>query len=507
MLTAHDKRIARLAVNRYGVDPVRVRHACVELLERRRSLGKSSHLDLVEILVEKKLLSSSQACALREELEKTIVAPPSNNAPPQPNGSHSGLERVGSYLLLRKIGEGAMGEVFYAYDEERQRHVAVKILAKHLQENSALVERFMREAELASRLNHPNIVRGYGAAFDPERNVRYLVMEYVDGFSAQDYLDRHGRFSIEDALHVILDVAHALEYAHAHNIIHRDIKPENILITRSGVAKLADLGLSKQTDQSSTLTGMRQGFGTPYYMAYEQAMNARDADERSDIFSLGATLYHMLTGRVPFDGKNQVEILEKKDRGIFTPAHIANPEIPEELSAILDRMLAREPKARFQTVSEIIVALERTGLVGRYLSFADQDLAQRDPVAQMRAQALESATVFDLPQTPARGAIWYVREKTSAGKVRLRRLTTEKVVEAIEQGQLTAGTEIGPTTEGPFHKLGHYARFREALEKASLSKSVGSVSSPLGYGRRWMWWLIGVALVVAAIGILIILIS
>lgn len=494
MLTAQDRRIARLAVSRFGVDPVQLRQACVELLQRRRKSAKSSNPDLVEILLERNLLSASDAHALREELDKTQIATPSDQPKPKDNGDRQVLERVGPFVLLRKLGEGAMGEVFYAYDEQHQRHVAIKILAKHLQENSALVERFIREADLASRLSHPNLVRGYGTGYDSQRNVRYLVMEFVDGFSAQQYLDEHGRFSIEDALHVILDVAHALEYAHSHNIIHRDIKPENILITRSGVAKLTDLGLSKQTDQSSALTGLRQGFGTPYYMPYEQAMNARDADARSDIFALGATLYHMLTGRVPFDGKNQIEILEKKEQGLYTPAHIVNPEIPEDLSAILDRMLARRPEDRYQTVSEVIVALERTGLAGRYLSFADPDLAQCDPVAQQRAHSLEQATLLDLGEgQPA--AVWYVINYTATGRKRKRRLTTQQILDAIAAGQLGPTDEASPSPQGPFHKLSQYVPFRAALHQAALRKT-----AVLDRPRRrwlWIWGLVVLALVLA----------
>ncbi|MCS7168454.1 MAG: serine/threonine-protein kinase [Gemmatales bacterium] len=488
MLTAHDRRIARLAVNRFGVDPVALRHACVELLQRRRNSPKSSHPDLVEILLERQLLQPNQAQALREELDKTQVA--ASPAPPKPadNGTTRSLERVGPYVLLRKVGEGAMGEVYYAYDEQRHQHVAIKILAKHLQENNALVERFIREAELASRLSHPNLVRGYGTGYDERHKVRYLVMEYVDGFSAQQYLDEHGRFTIEDALHVVLDVARALEYAHTHNIIHRDIKPENILITRSGVAKLTDLGLSKQTDQSSTLTGMRQGFGTPYYMPFEQAMNARDADARSDIFALGATLYHMLTGRVPFDGKNQLEILEKKEQGLYTPAHMVNPEIPEDLSRILDRMLARRPEDRFQTMSEVIVALERTKLAGQYLSFADPVLAQRDPVAQLRAQSLEAATVLDVEPSSESLGVWYVRDSYSSGKVRVRRFTTDQLLKAIARGQLNPDSQVATSPQGPFHKLQQYPRFRPALQEAALKKS--HTPSPAPHRAFW-WWVMG----------------
>src|SRR5205807_2882886 len=135
----------------------------------------------------------------------------------------------------------------------------------------------------------------------------------------------------------------ALEHAHSRHVVHRDIKPDNILLTRSGVAKLADLGLAKRTDEVSHLTATRQGFGTTAYMPYEQAVNARYADGRSDIYALGATLYHLVTGQVPFPGENHLEVVEKKNQGYFRSARVAEPGIPIALDQILGKMLARQP--------------------------------------------------------------------------------------------------------------------------------------------------------------------
>ncbi len=145
------------------------------------------------------------------------------------------------------------------------------------------------------------------------------------------------RLSVGDALHVILDVARALEHAHMRNIVHRDIKPGNILITLSGLAKLADLGLAKRLDETSHLTHAQQGFGTPYYMPYEQAMNAKDADARSDIYALGATLYHLVTGDVPFAGENSLEVVDKKKIGTFMPASRINPDVPARAGRHLEQ--------------------------------------------------------------------------------------------------------------------------------------------------------------------------
>src|SRR5262249_5674656 len=150
---------------------------------------------------------------------------------------------------------------------------------------------------------------------DRSSGKHYLVLEYVDGPSAHALLQRFGRLAVGDAVHIALDIARALEHAHSRSIVHRDIKPDNILLTQSGVAKLSDLGLAKRTDEASNLTAARQGFGTPYYMPYEQAMNAKYADGRSDIYALGATLYHLVTGEIPFSGATHLEIVEKKNIG------------------------------------------------------------------------------------------------------------------------------------------------------------------------------------------------
>src|SRR6266542_3518113 len=255
-----------------------------------------------------------------------------------------------------------MSAVYLAYHEELGKQVALKVLADSLASNQRYVDRFYREDKSGQLLNHPNVVRSFGAGQDPATNKHYLVLEFIDGTTAHALLDRYGRLSVGDAVHIALDVARALEHAHSRNVIHRDIKPDNILITRSGVSKLADLGLAKRTDEASHLTATRQGFGTSYYMPYEQAVNAKHADGRSDIYALGATLYHLVTGEVPFRGDNHLEILDKKNLGFFAPASSVNPEVPRTLDQILERMLARDPQDRYQTASELIVDLERANL-------------------------------------------------------------------------------------------------------------------------------------------------
>src|SRR5262249_39029892 len=157
-------------------------------------------------------------------------------------------------------------------------------------------------------LNHPNIVRCIFAGKDPTTDKHFLVMEYVYGPSAHLLLDRLGRGRVGDSVHLALDISAPLGSLLARDLFHRVIKPDHILITQAGVAKLADLGLAKRMDDASPLTATHQAFGTPYYMPYEQAINAKKADSRSDIFALGATLYHLLTGEVPFKGNSPGEV-------------------------------------------------------------------------------------------------------------------------------------------------------------------------------------------------------
>ena len=210
-----------------------------------------------------------------------------------------------------------------------------------------------------------------GGGQDQATGKHYLVLEFVDGPSARELLEVRGAMAVGDAVHLTLDVARGLEHAHSRNVVHRDIKPDNILLARTGVAKLSDLGLAKRVDESSHLTATRQGFGTTAYMPYEQAVNARKADGRSDIYALGATLYHLVTGKVPFPGDNHLDVVEKKKVGEFIPAGELHAAVPPALDDLLARMLARDPQDRYQTVSELIVDLERSRLAARVPEYAD----------------------------------------------------------------------------------------------------------------------------------------
>jgi serine/threonine-protein kinase len=393
---------------------------------------------------------------------------PARPAPRSPSDPLQDPRSLGEFRILRRLGEGGMGSVYLAYHEELGQQVAIKVLADHLLTNPTLVDRFYREAKSGALLNHPNIVRTMIVGQDQATGKHYLVLEYIDGPSAQALLEQQGRLSIGDAVHIALDIARALEHAHSRNVVHRDIKPDNILITRSGVAKLADLGLAKRTDEASHLTAARQGFGTTHYMPYEQAISAKKADGRSDIYALGATLYHLITGHVPFPGENHLDVVEAKERGIFSPASSHNPEIPGVLDNILARMLARDPRDRYQTASELLVDLDRSGLAALVPSFADPDLARQDP--WMRACMASSAqpTRPDLDAVASRQPVvqksdapWLLRFRGRDGRWYRVRTTTKHIADRLRDGRLPSGAQASRGEAQEFRPIRDYPEFRE----------------------------------------------
>lgn len=273
------------------------------------------------------------------------------------------LKTIGGRRVLRRLGAGGMSEVYLAYDHKTHQQVAIKILPDDLAKNSTYVFRFQREAEVGKKINHPNVVRCLEAGRDPTTRRRFLVMEYVKGHSAQTMLERGGPLPLADATRIVMDIARGLEELHHRGYVHRDVKPGNILIGDDGRAKLADLGVTKFLDpEVPELTSFDQGVGTPFYMPWEQSVNASLVDPRSDLFSLGATFYHLITGRVPFPGENVAEVAHRKDQGIFTPARETDAKLPRSVDTLLARMLARIPKERFQTATELIDALRASGL-------------------------------------------------------------------------------------------------------------------------------------------------
>jgi len=266
--------------------------------------------------------------------------------------------RVGGYELLGRIGHGSTGTVYRARQMSLGRLVAVKLLAADLATDKRFLVRFYREAQLAARLAHPNVVQVYDVG--EAQGVYYLAMEYVPGESLARRLARTHHLPPAEVVHIGKGMARALQHAETAGIVHRDIKPGNILLGQDGAVKLADLGLAKQVTLDD-LTGARErrAVGTPSYISPEQAAGRQDADTRSDIYSLGATLYHAATGQPPFLAATTAELLQLHLEARPLPACQRNPAVPRWLSDIIDRMLAKSLQERYQCPAQVLAALEK----------------------------------------------------------------------------------------------------------------------------------------------------
>jgi len=269
------------------------------------------------------------------------------------------LSRLGRFEILSELGKGAMGVVYLAKDPSIGRLVAIKTIRASSgdeddSESREFRERFMREAQTAGILSHPNIVTIYDVGEDKESGVSFIAMEYIEGKTIKGLLVDRSQFAPDQIADIIGQVAEALDYAHRKGIIHRDIKPANIMITTDGKVKITDFGIAKVASSNLTTTG--QFLGTPNYMSPEQVTGA-PVDGRSDIFSLGVVLYEMLSRRKPFSGENLTTISYKIVHENFTPIADVSKNIPEEFDTILLKALSKDPWNRYQRGKDFALAL------------------------------------------------------------------------------------------------------------------------------------------------------
>lgn len=260
------------------------------------------------------------------------------------------------YEVLEKLGEGGMGIVYKAVQRSMARTVALKVLSPKYASRPKFVDQFIREARAAGQLNHPNIIQVHDVG--TENDIHYFSMEFVDGSTCMHLLRGDGPFKVPEALEIIRQVARALDYAHSHRLIHQDIKPDNIMIGPGNLVKLADLGISKTFDEAESEGDGKKIMGTPHYMAPEAALGKK-IDHRVDIYALGATLYHLLTGKTPYHGTSASELLKAHVMDPLPPLQDLNPEVTDDLCALVERMMAKKPEERYQTASEIVTEIER----------------------------------------------------------------------------------------------------------------------------------------------------
>jgi hypothetical protein len=263
----------------------------------------------------------------------------------------------GKYLITGKLGEGGMGVVYLAEDVLLLRQVAVKLVPEGLSSNPSVLRRFKQEARAAARLNHPNVVTVH--EIDEQDGVSYIVMELVRGGSAEELLEHNGAFRWQDATRMMIDACRGLAAAHASGLIHRDLKPSNLMLTSEGMVKLADFGLAKIAGpEGSAITAEGSTLGTPDYMSPEQC-RSKPLDERSDIYSLGATYYTLLTNQPPYTADSAVGILFAHCSNPVPDPRQTNPDIPPACVAVVQRAMAKEPGERFQTAEDMLAALEK----------------------------------------------------------------------------------------------------------------------------------------------------
>ncbi|MGQ0537517.1 MAG: serine/threonine-protein kinase [Gemmatimonadaceae bacterium] len=295
-----------------------------------------------------------------------------------------------SYDLDREIGRGGMGIVYLARDRRLKRQVAIKLLPPELAFRSEIRTRFLREAETAAQLNHPNIVPIYSV--DERAGLVYFVMAFVDGDTVASRLHAHGPMPPDEVRHVLMQVADALAYAHERGVVHRDIKPDNILLERAeGRVLVTDFGIARAVTEGAdarlTATGM--AIGTPAYMSPEQSMGEREIDGRSDLYSLGIVAYQMLTGELPFQAQSTPALLVKQISERPTPVGERCPSAPRDLARAVMLLLEKEPSLRFSTAEALSAAL-RSGDVPE-LPRVHRELEHSESLARYGAYRPETA--------------------------------------------------------------------------------------------------------------------
>lgn len=311
-------------------------------LQETQDDSSETALDLAKTLVKNKKLNEFQIKMILQHKGDRLV--------------------LGDYLILREIGAGGMGKVYLAEHRRMKRKVALKTLPTKIALDEESIGRFQREVQAAAKLSHPNIVTAYDAG--EAKGVSYFVMEYVDGINLSDLIKEHGVLQVDVAVNYIIQAAKGLGFAHSEGIIHRDIKPANLLLDLKGTVKILDMGLARIDNLEPSevpvtqLTESGSVKGTLDYMAPEQAQNTHAADARSDIYSLGCSLYYLLTSRVMYPADSFVKKILAHLEQPIPSIQKQRPEVPDELEAIFQKMVSKEPVERYNSTAELIEALE-----------------------------------------------------------------------------------------------------------------------------------------------------
>jgi serine/threonine-protein kinase len=333
--TSFETELARTVVDLNLATPEEINEAR-QLLQNQRDSGRS----LPDVLVAQGIITERQMRRVQKGLDAARNS-----------------RQIPGYQILSKLGAGAMATVFKARQLSLDRIVAIKVLPREMSENREYVERFYKEGKAAAKLNHPNIVQAIDVG--EAGGYHYFVMEYVEGRTLHDDLAAGKVFSEAEALDVIMQVAKALEHAHKQGFIHRDVKPKNIMITPEGLVKLADMGLARAaSDVQAARAEAGRAFGTPYYISPEQIRGEVNIDFRADIYSLGATLYHLVTGRVPFEGSTPAAVMHCHLKDPLVPPDHLNTNLSAGLGEVVETMMAKDRSKRYASTSDLLIDLE-----------------------------------------------------------------------------------------------------------------------------------------------------
>jgi len=302
--------------------------------------------NLLEILLDQGFITRGQVKRVHREASEKMA-------------EGGGPLHIPGYQLTDKLGQGGMSIVYKAIQLSLERAVAIKVLPKKLAADRTVVDRFTREARAAAKVTHPNIVQAVDLGQEPG-GYHYFVMEFVEGQTAWDELSRIGRYTEVDALRLGLQIGRALAHLHTRGIVHRDVKPHNIMVTADRTAKLMDMGLAAETTEAGTVARERGPImGTAYYMSPEQIRGGGDVDFHTDVYSLGATLYHMTTGIVPFEGGDPNEVVGRQLNEVLTPPYIVHPDVSVEISNLVGKAMAKEADERHDSMTEMVEEMER----------------------------------------------------------------------------------------------------------------------------------------------------
>jgi eukaryotic-like serine/threonine-protein kinase len=366
-----------------------------------------------------------------------------------------GLQHIGDYDVLDKIAEGGMGAVYKARHKTTGQVVAIKVLPPTTVKNPVLLKRFEQEYRAATAIDHPHVVRAL--EFCGTGPAPFLVMEYVDGESLGAKVDRDGPLPEEAAVRIIAQVCQGLHRAHKQKLVHRDVKPDNILVTADGTAKLTDLGLVKIEDDELNLTKTGRGLGTPNYMAPEQFRDAKNADVRCDIYSLGATLYTLLTGETPFGKVGPLECWLRKQRNELPSPRDLNPAISERVSWAIMRSMSGDPSSRPINCKEFVEDL--TGATLR-------------------------PTTASAEQPAAPADLWYLVYRDELGETHTVKGTTDGIRKALKEGLLGDASNVRASRSkaGQFLTLTGHPEFRDLVVRATPAPGP-AVGNPSGMMR------------------------